>query len=49
MAAPGVSFNYFEVSLKDSNTGLWHQLDEKPEWFLKISPLGKVGPYHSCN
>lgn len=38
----GIQFNLFEVSLKDPKTGLWHQLEEKPEWFLRISPLGKV-------
>ena len=38
----GVDFKYFEVSLKNPGTGLWHQLEEKPEWFLRINPLGKV-------
>lgn len=31
-----------EVAIKNPKTGLWHQLEEKPEWFLKLNPLGKV-------
>lgn len=31
-----------EVAIKNPKTGLWHQLKEKPEWFLKLNPLGKV-------
>ncbi len=30
------------MAIKNPKTGLWNQLDEKPEWFLKLNPLGKV-------
>ena len=39
----GIPFRYVEVALKDPKTGLWHQLDAKPEWFLNLNPLGKAG------
>ena len=38
----GVPYTLYEVAIKNPKTGLWHQLNEKPEWFLKLNPLGKV-------
>ncbi|DBB03428.1 hypothetical protein WJX82_004221 [Trebouxia sp. C0006] len=38
----GVKYTLHEVAIKNPKTGLWNQLDEKPEWFLKLNPLGKV-------
>ena len=37
-----VDFQLAEVALKDSNTGLWHQLENKPAWFTRLNPLGKA-------
>lgn len=37
-----VSFQLAEVALKDPNTGLWHQLENKPAWFTRLNPLGKA-------
>lgn len=37
-----IPYTLHEVAIKNPKTGLWHQLDEKPEWFLKLNPLGKV-------
>jgi len=38
----GVKYTLHEVAIKNPKTGLWNQVDEKPEWFLKLNPLGKV-------
>ena len=38
----GIKYTLHEVAIKNPKTGLWHQLDEKPQWFLKLNPLGKV-------
>ncbi|KAL3146074.1 hypothetical protein ABBQ38_015423 [Trebouxia sp. C0009 RCD-2024] len=38
----GVPYTLHEVAIKNPKTGLWHQIDEKPGWFLKLNPLGKV-------
>ena len=37
-----MKYSLHEVAIKNPKTGLWHQLDEKPDWFLKLNPLGKV-------
>ncbi|KAK9846292.1 hypothetical protein WJX81_001054 [Elliptochloris bilobata] len=37
-----VDFQLAEVALKDPKTGLWHQLENKPDWFVRLNPLGKV-------
>lgn len=37
-----LTFKIVEVAIKDPSSGLWKQLDEKPQWFLNLSPLGKV-------
>lgn len=37
-----VDFQLAEVALKDPNTGLWHQLENKPAWFTRLNPLGKA-------
>jgi len=29
--------------MQDPDTGLWKSLSEKPAWFTKLNPLGKVG------
>lgn len=38
----GLNFQKEEVAIKDPRTGLWKQLDEKPSWFLRLNPRGKV-------
>lgn len=38
----GIKYSLHEVAIKNPKTGLWHQLDEKPQWFLNLNPLGKV-------
>ena len=40
--AKQMKYSLHEVAIKNPKTGLWHQLDEKPDWFLKLNPLGKV-------
>ena len=42
LAEKGISFKLEEVAIKDPRTGLWKQLDEKPAWFTKLNPIGKV-------
>lgn len=42
-----LTFETHEVAIKDPETGLWKQLNEKPEWMLKLNPLGKVGQHIS--
>ena len=37
-----LTFDTHEVAIKDPETGLWKQLEEKPAWFTKLNPLGKV-------
>ena len=37
-----LNYKLVEVAIKDPRTGLWKQLNEKPEWFTRLSPLGKV-------
>eukprot|EP00884_Botryococcus_braunii_P000996 jgi/Botrbrau1/10898/Bobra.0025s0072.2 len=36
------SFDYYELQLRDTTTGLWIQPSQKPPWLLKYSPLGQV-------
>lgn len=38
----GVPYTLHETAIQDPKSGLWLQLDEKPKWFLELSPLGKV-------
>lgn len=38
----GLPFTYKEVSLRNPSTGLWFPLQEKPQWFTALNPLGKV-------
>jgi len=37
-----LNFSVVEVAIKDPDTGLWKSLSEKPAWFTKLNPLGKV-------
>jgi glutathione S-transferase len=37
----GVAYTRNEVSLK-KQSGLWYMLDEKPHWFLRLNPLGRI-------
>jgi glutathione S-transferase len=42
LEAKGVPYILHEVALKNTSTGQWFQIDEKPEWWLRLNPLGKV-------
>lgn len=42
LEAKGTPYMLHEVALKNKETGQWFQIDEKPDWWLRLNPLGKV-------